>query len=100
MRSPPGTAAPATAPGRVPGSAPRRRTPCARGRGTSPRSPPGARDRARRSTAQRVARSRDRDAGLGAVDRLHALRDAHGLLDQGLDDLRLRNGLDDLTLDE
>ena len=27
-------------------------------------------------------------------------RDAHGLLDEGLDDLRLGHGLDDLALDE
>ena len=38
--------------------------------------------------------------GAGAVDGLHALGDPHGLLDQGLDDLRLGHGLDDLALDE
>ena len=35
-----------------------------------------------------------------AVDGLHALGDPHGLLDQGLDDLRLGHGLDHLALDE
>src|SRR5690606_20137187 len=46
------------------------------------------------------ARSGDRDARLGAVDRLHAFGDAHGLLDQGLHDLRLGHRLDHLALDE
>ena len=34
------------------------------------------------------------------LDRLHLLGDAHGLLDEGLHDLRLGDGLDDLALDE
>src|SRR6478736_1485687 len=51
---------------------------------------------------QRSARtwSADADHRLAALKGLHALGDAHGLLDQGLDDLRLGDGLDDLALDE
>src|SRR3546814_5375376 len=36
----------------------------------------------------------------GALDRLHVLGQAHGLLDQGLHDLRLGHRLDDLALHE
>src|SRR6478672_4882062 len=51
-----------------------------------------------------VRTSADADAGGPGglvVDRLaHLLGEAHGLLDEGLDDLRLGHGLDDLALDE
>src|ERR1700710_2194850 len=44
--------------------------------------------------------SGDGDLRGGALLGLHAFGDPHGLLDQGLHDLRLRHGLDDLPLDE
>src|SRR5262245_21903576 len=53
-----------------------------------------------RIVARCARASADSDTGLGSVDGLHALGDPHGLFDQGLHDLRLGHGLDDLALDE
>src|SRR3954454_9257412 len=53
-----------------------------------------------RNDARCARPSADTDTCLGSVDGVHALCDPHGLLDQGLHDLRLRHGLDDLALHE
>src|SRR4029450_12517526 len=53
-----------------------------------------------RKVARCARTSADSDTGLGSVDRLHAFRDAQGLLDEGLHDLGLGHCLDDLSLDE
>ena len=73
----------------------RRASPRELGRGTSP---------APLVEVTGVRTSADGDAGGPGrlvVDRLaHLLGEAHGLLDERLDDLRLGHGLDDLALDE
>src|ERR1044071_5669533 len=55
-------------------------------------------DRPRSGTAS----ARDRDGRLAGGDalRLHLLGEPHGLFDEGLHDLGLGDGLDDLALDE
>src|SRR5215213_9040412 len=45
-------------------------------------------------------RSADGHRGAGSLDRRHRVGDPQRLLDERLDDLRLRDGLDDLALDE